>query len=99
MASGSASYAPSGRSAIIAWYVALADSRRRVHHLAVKFRDGFRAPDGYRKLHVGEAERAQPDIISDAVNLTARIEGLTKRYGASVIVSGETLEALHFPDQ
>ena len=47
---------------------------------------------------VGEEERAQPDIISDAVNLTARIEGLTKHYGASVIVSQETVDALANPE-
>ena len=55
----------------------------------------------YGKLQlgiVGEEERAQPDIISDAVNLTARIEGLTKMYGASVIVSQETVDALHNPE-
>jgi signal transduction histidine kinase/CheY-like chemotaxis protein/sugar lactone lactonase YvrE len=47
---------------------------------------------------VGEEERAQPDIISDAVNLTARIEGLTKMYGASVIVSQDTVDALQNPE-
>jgi two-component system sensor histidine kinase ChiS len=55
----------------------------------------------YGKLQlgiVGEIERAQPDIISDAVNLTARIEGLTKYYGASVIVSQDAIDALQYPE-
>jgi two-component system sensor histidine kinase ChiS len=44
---------------------------------------------------VGESERVQGDIFSDAVNLANRIEGLCKLYGVSVIVSGETLAQLH----
>ncbi len=36
---------------------------------------------------VGEEERLQGDIFSDAVNLTNRIEGLCKQYGVSIIIS------------
>ncbi len=43
---------------------------------------------------VGEQERMQGDIFSDAVNLTNRIEGLCKFYGASVVVSETTLSKL-----
>ncbi len=43
---------------------------------------------------VGESERAQGDIFSDAVNLANRIEGLSKLYGASLVVSEETLSRL-----
>jgi len=43
---------------------------------------------------VGEQERMQGDIFSDAVNLTNRIEGLCKFYGASIVVSGITLNKL-----
>jgi two-component system sensor histidine kinase ChiS len=43
---------------------------------------------------VGESERAQGDIFSDAVNLANRIEGLSKLYGASLVVSEETLGRL-----
>ncbi|HEY5564109.1 MAG TPA: response regulator, partial [Rhodothermia bacterium] len=46
---------------------------------------------------VGEHERAQGDIFSDAVNLANRIEGLTKFYGVSVVVTGETLGQLQSP--
>jgi len=43
---------------------------------------------------VGEQERMQGDIFSDAVNLTNRIEGLCKFYGASIVVSETTLGKL-----
>jgi two-component system sensor histidine kinase ChiS len=43
---------------------------------------------------VGEKERTQGDIFSDAVNLTNRIEGLCKFYGASIVVSEITLSKL-----
>jgi class 3 adenylate cyclase len=43
---------------------------------------------------VGEKERTQGDIFSDAVNLTNRIEGLCKFYGASIVVSEITLNKL-----
>ena len=43
---------------------------------------------------IGEAERFEATVISDAVNLTARLESLTKPIGCSVIFSGEVHEAL-----
>ena len=38
---------------------------------------------------IGEAERFEATVISDAVNLTARLESLTKQFGCSVLVSEE----------
>lgn len=47
---------------------------------------------------VGEYNRMQGDALSDTINLTARLEGLTKFYGASLLISGHLLERLHHPE-
>jgi class 3 adenylate cyclase/FixJ family two-component response regulator len=41
---------------------------------------------------VGEQNRMQGDAFSDSINLTARLEGLTKFYGVSLLISGEVLD-------
>lgn len=48
---------------------------------------------------VGETNRLQGDAFSDTVNLTSRLEGLTKYYGVSMLISGQTLEYLSNPGQ
>jgi adenylate cyclase len=48
---------------------------------------------------VGEQDRLQGDILSDTVNLTSRLEGLTKYYGVSMVISGDVLERLSYPEQ
>ncbi|MBC7822364.1 MAG: adenylate/guanylate cyclase domain-containing protein, partial [Candidatus Parcubacteria bacterium] len=48
---------------------------------------------------VGEANRIQGDAFSDNVNLTSRLEGLTKFYGVAMLISGQTLEHLSNPDR
>ncbi len=48
---------------------------------------------------VGEDNRIQGDAFSDNVNLTSRLEGLTKFYGVSMLISGQTLEHLSNPGQ
>ncbi|MDM8519475.1 AAA family ATPase [Anaerolineales bacterium HSG6] len=46
---------------------------------------------------IGEENRMQGDAFSDNVNLTARIEGLTKFYGVSFVISDETYNNLDDP--
>jgi class 3 adenylate cyclase/HAMP domain-containing protein len=43
---------------------------------------------------VGEHERMDGSVIADAVNLCARLESLTRLYGSSILVSGQTLKLL-----
>ena len=47
---------------------------------------------------VGESNRIQGDAFSDNVNLTARLEGLTKVYGSALLISGQTIEHLSTPE-
>jgi class 3 adenylate cyclase len=46
---------------------------------------------------IGEAERFEATVISDAVNLTARLESLTKQLGCDVLVSEEIYATLDEP--
>lgn len=48
---------------------------------------------------VGEVNRIQGDAFSDNVNLTSRLEGLTKYYGISLLVSEEALLKVNQPEQ
>lgn len=48
---------------------------------------------------IGEPDRIQPDAISDTVNLAARLEGLSKVYGASLIISEAVRSRLQDPER
>ncbi|MEA5594191.1 ATP-binding protein [Rivularia sp. UHCC 0363] len=48
---------------------------------------------------VGESARMQGDAFSDNVNLTARLESLTKFYGVSLVISEQALQHLNNPEK
>ena len=46
---------------------------------------------------LGDRKRLDPNVVSDAVNTSSRLEGLTKYYGVDVLVSEATLAGLDDP--
>ena len=47
---------------------------------------------------IGDEKRMDVGVVSDAVNTAARMEGLTKYYGATTIVSGATFDGISHTD-
>ena len=48
---------------------------------------------------VGQGERWDSSVISDAVNTASRVEGLTKTFGADLLITEPTRDGLSDPDQ
>lgn len=67
-------------------------NKKRVANGYLPIQTGYGIHTGFMMLGmIGEANRMQGDAFSDHVNLTARLEGLTKFYGASIIISSTVL--------
>jgi class 3 adenylate cyclase len=48
---------------------------------------------------IGETGRMEGTVISDAVNMASRIEGLSKEYGANLLISQATMNRLKHPEE
>jgi adenylate cyclase len=92
-------------SADSALQAALAMRRQIVQYNQNRLSDGWQTIDIGIGMHtgrlmlgiVGEVARLQGTVISDAVNLADRMEGLTKLYGAAIAISEQTLLNLEDP--
>ncbi|RIV42201.1 ATP-binding protein [Flagellimonas pelagia] len=47
---------------------------------------------------IGDSKRNDPAVISDTVNSAARVEGMTKHFGAHIIISGDSMNLMANPD-
>jgi len=76
------------------------NSERRAHGAeTAEIRIGVGIHTGELMLGtIGEPQRMEGTVLSDAVNLASRIEGLTKLYNAPILLSYATYQKLQHPD-
>ena len=78
--------------------LAVLNERRAAHDLP-PVRIGIGLNSGLLMLGtVGGPKRMDGTVISDAVNLASRMEGLTRVYGATILISGRTYGYLRDPE-
>ena len=79
--------------ALIAQINSLNERRRQARHFSIQI--GVAVNSGDMMLGIiGEAARLEGAVLADAVNLCFRLESLTKVYGAQILTTDATLEAL-----
>lgn len=69
------------------------DGRRRAGYVPIRIGIGLHAGELILGT-IGEEERMQTTVISDAVNVAARIEDLTKVFGVGILVSNAVVGTL-----
>jgi two-component system sensor histidine kinase ChiS len=93
--------ADDGMTAAIEMLKALADynvEHQKTHHTPLSIGVGLHK-GRVRLGTIGESGRMDGTVISDAVNLASRIEGLTKFYGVQCLISENIYHSLSAPDR
>lgn len=72
--------------------------RKRAGYLPIDIGIGINTGDVMLGT-LGEGERMDGSVVSDAVNIASRLEGLTKRYGVGILVGEKTIGSLSDPSR
>jgi two-component system sensor histidine kinase ChiS len=71
------------------------DATRALRQLDPKLRLGIGLHYGEAMIGtLGDADRFAPTVVSDTVNVASRLETMTRRFGARVLLTEETLQAM-----
>ena len=88
------------RAAIEIRHKLLSYNKNRIDQGLVEINTGIGIHIGTLMLGtIGEEKRMQGTVISDAVNLASRLEGLTKTLGVSTLISKELFSRLEEPEK
>jgi class 3 adenylate cyclase len=70
-------------------------NQERVQNGAIPIKLGIGVHTGSVMMGIiGDGERQDANVISDAVNTASRLEGMTKTFGSTIILSEQTLEKI-----